>query len=1032
MTEESEGHHEDIQGFRPPDTAIIPVVGAEAPRQGAELERRAGGWLAGGGEMARLILAKDWSRTPLGPIDRWPQSLRTTVSLIQASNFPISIAWGPGNVQIYNDGYWPLCGAKHPTSMGQDFWECWASAFPVIGEAYHSAWAGKSAFLENVQMFLDRHGYLEEAWFTFSFSPITDENGRIAGLFHPVTETTAQVLSKRRIKMLRDLASRTVKSRSIDEALALSAQVFAESGLDLPFTLLYLVEADARHARLVSHSGILPDTVWAPPAVDFTATQENALASAVATAAGSGGAVQLDDMATCLAGQVRGPYAEPPRQALALPVRMPGLPKIEAVVVAGVSPRLQLNEAYRDFCEMTAAAVGRGLANARAHEEERRRAEALAEIDRAKTAFFSNISHEFRTPLTLILGPLADALAAAEPMPAWQHERVELAHRNSIRLLRLINTLLNFARIEAGRTQLRFRPTELGRYTAELASSFRSAMDKAGLSFEVQCPPLPALVFVDRDMWEQIVLNLLSNAFKHTFHGAVQVRLDWRGDHVELVVADTGVGIPEAEMSRVFERFHRIKHMRSRTHEGSGIGLALVQEVVRLHGGRIQVASEEGRGTTFTVSIPTGSAHLPPEHIDQAAAECGIATISTLAASYSQEAIQWLPDDGPSGEPPPPHVIPAGDQDRSKAPGGARRPCIVWADDNADMRAYVRRLLEVRYEVIAVADGEAALAAVKASRPDLVLADVMMPKLDGLGLLDRLREDPSTRAVPFVLLSARAGEEAAVGGLAAGADDYLAKPFSAKELLARVRAHIDLSLERRKWTRQLERTNAELAAFSSAVSHDLRAPLTSVKGYAELLALEHGPRLDERARDYLRRIEKNAEAMLTLIEGLLRLAHASRVELRKVRVDLGKLATDIVEELRSIDPERQVKVAIAAGMEATADPALTGIILSNLLRNAWKFTAKRSDARIDFGVHRIGDEDVFFVADNGAGFDMAKSAELFKPFHRLHAASDFSGTGIGLTTVRQIVDRHGGRVWAEAAFGRGATFYFTLEGSADA
>src|SRR5690349_19792058 len=164
-------------------------------------------WLAAGGEMGKLVRSMDWSKTPLGPIELWPQSLRTTVSLCLASNFPISLAWGPHRVQIYNDGYWPICGEKHPHSMGQDFKECWFSAWPAIGAAFESASAGKSAFLENQRMFLDRNGYLEETFFTFSFSPITDETGGVGGLFHPVNELTQQTLAERRLKLLRDLAA---------------------------------------------------------------------------------------------------------------------------------------------------------------------------------------------------------------------------------------------------------------------------------------------------------------------------------------------------------------------------------------------------------------------------------------------------------------------------------------------------------------------------------------------------------------------------------------------------------------------------------------------------------------------------------------------------------------------------------------------------------------------------------------------------------------------------------------------------------
>src|SRR5882757_401924 len=227
-------------------TSVLRPVDKEAP---------AADWLAGGGEMGSLVRSKDWSQTPLGPIESWPQSLRTTVSLCLASNFPISLAWGPRHVQIYNDGYWPICGGKHPHSMGQDFSECWASAWPAIGAAFERALAGDTSFLEDQRMFLDRNGYLEETFFTFSFSPIRDESGGVGGLFHPVTETTAKMVGERRTRALRDLAARAGKAQTSDEAFNLAAQTLAEYELDIPFALFYQLDPDGKKAQLIAETG---------------------------------------------------------------------------------------------------------------------------------------------------------------------------------------------------------------------------------------------------------------------------------------------------------------------------------------------------------------------------------------------------------------------------------------------------------------------------------------------------------------------------------------------------------------------------------------------------------------------------------------------------------------------------------------------------------------------------------------------------------------------------------------------------------
>jgi GAF domain-containing protein/AmiR/NasT family two-component response regulator len=458
---------------------------------------------------------------------------------------------------------------------------------------------------------------------------------------------------------------------------------------------------------------------------------------------------------------------------------------------------------------MLRESVTRSLVSARAYEEERRRAEALAELDRAKTAFFSNVSHEFRTPLTLILGPLEDALAEAEG--GERRDRLELLHRNALRLQKLVNTLLDFSRIEAGRIQASYEPVDLAALTADLASVFRSAVEKAGMRLIVACEPLGGPVYVDRDMYEKVVLNLLSNAFKFTLEGEIEVTLRDAGETAELLVRDTGTGIAEEQLPHIFERFHRVEGARARTHEGTGIGLALVRELVGLHGGTVDVRSEAGRGSTFQVTIPKGKDHLPPE---RTGGPRPLASTALAAGHYLEEALRWLPDGVPVPTTPRPAPAPAA---RQAASDEGPRPRIVWADDNADMREYVVRLLAPHYDVEAVADGEAALAAALRRPPDLMLADVMMPRLDGFGVLRGLRADERLRAVPVILLSARAGEESRVEGMGAGADDYLVKPFSARELLARVDAHLKMARERREGERALREREAWLAGQKEAL-----------------------------------------------------------------------------------------------------------------------------------------------------------------------------------------------------------------------
>jgi signal transduction histidine kinase len=976
-------------------------------------------WLPDGGEMTKVIKATDWAKTPLGSMGSWPQSLRTTVTLVQASNSPISMVWGGGNVQIYNDGYWPICGAKHPTSMGQDFRECWASVFSVIGEAYATAWSGKSAYLESMRMFLDRYGFLEETWFTFSFSPIMDESGGVGGLFHPVTEMTAQMLSVRRTKTLRDLASLAGRAKTIEEAFALTTQVLAGSDLDIPFAVFYLMDGDGSQARLVGQTGFAPGSPVTRDRVDMRAEADRPWP--LGQVARTGVPLQLDDVATRLLGLSVGPYPESPRSALVLPITQPGSDRPAAVMIAGVSARLSMSDAYRSFYDLVVASVSAALANARAYEKERSKAETLAELDRVKTTFFANVSHEFRTPLTLILGPLEDELAEAVPLPAPRHQRLETAHRNSLRLLKLVNTLLDFSRIEAGRTEATYEPCDLAADTTGLASLFRSAIERAGLALIVDCPPLPEPVYVDREMWEKIVSNLLSNAFKHTFEGSISVRLSWCVDHCLLTVKDTGIGVGAGDLPRLFERFHRVQGAKSRSYEGTGIGLALVQELARLHGGTVSATSHEGKGSTFAVTIKSSRAHLPAERVvvERTAAS------AARAAPYVEEALHWLTEESLPLRAPVPSAAESAEQGKG-TPAEGSRSRILWADDNHDMRGYVQWLLAEHYDVQSVPDGLAALTAVAQQRPDLVLTDVMMPGLDGYGLLRELRADPLTQTIPVILLSARTGEEALLEGLFTGADDYIVKPFSARELLARVRTHLELARTRREWASKLERANKELEQFAYIASHDLQEPLRMVRSYVQLLEKEYKGKLSVEADKYIHYAVDGATRMQGLINDLLSLSRLDSEAKPLVPTESNTALEDALVDLQLTLTDTSAIITKGVLPTVMADSDQLRLVFQNLIANAVKFRRPSEAPRLQVSSERVGADWIFSVKDNGIGIDPKHAERIFRMFQRLHGRGDYPGTGIGLAICKKVVERAGGRIWVDSEAGKGATFHFTL------
>jgi PAS domain S-box-containing protein len=738
-------------------------------------------FLAGGGEMGARVRAHDWSKTVLGPARQWPQSLQTAVSTCLHCSFPIITWWGRDLIVIYNDAYSQIIGNKHPWALGQrgqDLWrEIWPVIRPMLERVLDHAQASPA---DDLLLMLERRGYSEECYFSFSYSPIYDESGGVGGVFCPVIETTEKIIGARRLETLRELAALR-RAETVTEACQQAVAVLAKNGRDVPFAQLYLLSEDSASASLAAVTADPSETTLDTP---LAQVKQWPLADALKQP------TVLED----LAGKElpTGSWSQPPQQVYLAPVILPGSQRSRAVLVIGLNPHKRLDQTYRSFLELLVAQVGSTIADTIAYEAERKRAEALAQIDRAKTAFFSNVSHEFRTPLTLMLGPLEDMkrdLGGSESFSASQYVQIDLIHRNGLRLLKLVNSLLDFSRIEAGRVQASYEPVDLSGLTAQLASNFRSAVERAGLALVVDCPPLSQPVFVDRDMWEKIVLNLLSNAFKFTFEGEIAVTMRGDAAHAELLVRDTGVGVAPNELPRLFERFHRIEGQESRTYEGSGIGLALVQELVHLHGGSIRAESEPGRGTTFTVQIPFGTAHLPEHRIGAVRRR----PTSMQAVAYVQEVLRWLPDSARAAD-----AIIDGTEMPGSVPAVRQGGRILLADDNADMRAYVRHLLAPHFDVQAVADGEEALQAIRTHRPDLVLADVMMPRLDGFGLLRAIRRDESLRDLPVIMLSARAGEEARVEGLDAGADDYLIKPFSARELLARVESHLKMAQVRHK------------------------------------------------------------------------------------------------------------------------------------------------------------------------------------------------------------------------------------------
>jgi signal transduction histidine kinase len=730
--------------------------------------------------MGQRIREYDWSKTPLGPVEIWPQSLRTCVRIMLTSRQPIWIGWGKELIKLYNDPYKDIVRGKHPWALGTPASVVWKDIWKDIGPMLRQVMEeDEGTYVESQLLIMERNGYPEETYYTFSYTPIPGDNGGTAGMICANTDDTERIISERQLSTFTQLGKNLADCQSSEEVIARTIETLKQNRHDFPFALFRTISDGKAKLALSTDPGGLHESVTAE--IDLDADHEIAriLQNAVTTRQ-----LQVFEDLTQKVGKLpRGAWSVNPDKAIALPIGQPSLPQPIGVLIVGLNPYRLLDEKYRSFFLLVADQIANSFANVHALAQERKRSQALAELDKAKTTFFSNISHEFRTPLTLLLAPVEDAMGDPK-LDEENRARMSVAYRNAIRMQKLVNTLLEFSRIEAGRIEGKFRKVNICALNEDLASTFRSAVERAGMRLSIRCQRITDDVYVDTEMWERIILNLISNAFKYSVEGEIVITTRQVGAAIEVSVADTGIGIAADQIEKIFSRFHRVENPGGRSQEGTGIGLAMVKELVKLHHGNISVSSTPGKGSVFTVTIPAGREHLSDQQVDESGN--GQANEFKHSNAFVQEALKWIPTRDET-------------EIRSNQPrNNGLRSKVLLADDNADMRDYVERLLSDQFDVVTAGDGEEAFRKATEFRPDLVLSDIMMPRLDGFGLLKKIRGHREIKNTPLIFLSARAGDEAKVEGLDAGADDYLVKPFSARELIVRVANHIRINQVRRE------------------------------------------------------------------------------------------------------------------------------------------------------------------------------------------------------------------------------------------
>lgn len=761
--------------------------------------------LPGQCELAQLMRSLDWAKTSLPAPAYWPDELLSLFKFSLTSAMPSLILWGSNSSLLYNNAYKIFLNSmEHPFCLGQNAAKAlpalWSELAPLVHQVFTT---GRALVRETCGFLLSRHRPLEEVFVHLTINPIFASKGKdVKGVFCVFIDQTEQVVNARRLSTLRHLEEFQRKTANVMDAIYNVSHSLSCNTQDIPFAAIYLLDEDRTQAILNSTTGlkngsslpaVVPISLLEMPLTWISATKELTPSLAVwISAVVNGGKMELVDYLPVLDKE------EPnsTEQVLILPIKEHE-DLIVGVLILGVNAHCAFNEAYRSFFNSVGKFIAKTLSDTKVYALEKKVAEELLEQDRAKNNMFRTISHEFRTPLTLIMGTLEKIFELESNDTVLNPEDLHLVYRNAQRLLKLVDNLLDFTRLETDQMQIQFEPYNLSLFTRELASTFRSTIEGAGLTFKVECFELSESIYIDPALWEKIVLNLISNAFKFTFSGTIILQLHERSDEaVELIIKDSGIGIAHNELPYLFNRFQCIKSTRGRTLEGSGMGLPLVKELVALHKGTVQVISEVNRGTTFTVTLQKGSKHLPSVQVMSGGKKEPHDTQKML---FIAEAVRWYM----------PEYIEA------RTPNNLKSANILVADDNADMREYLSRLLGKHWKVETVANGALALEKIKIrtqnslyeSPYDLIVLDLIMPGLNGFQLLQILKSDPITNEIPVIMLSGRAEEGSRLEGLKKGADDYLVKPFSSEELIVRVETILKLTVQRRLLIHELNIMN---------------------------------------------------------------------------------------------------------------------------------------------------------------------------------------------------------------------------------
>jgi signal transduction histidine kinase len=633
----------------------------------------------------------------------------------------------------------------------------------------------------------------------------------------------------------------------------------------------------------------------------------------------------------------------------------------------------------------------------------------LIESEVLKTEFFSNVSHELRTPLTLIISPLESMLQGElNSNPSEQKQAMQIMHHNSIRLLQMITGLLDFSKMEAGKLPVHLEPTDITALTELIITDFKPLAAQKGIKLDLQLENIDHRVDLDRYLYERIFFNLLSNALKFTPKGGsvqvnVNVKLQLENDLLTLSVKDTGCGISETDQKNLFQKFRQLQGSSTRRFEGSGLGLALVKEIVTLLNGKVSVASKPDHGSTFTVelTVPRSTSSVPASREDAYRTSMMVNLRPQTDFTLTQTNADSFPK-------------------------------VLIAEDNAELVFYISTLLKDFCQLKSARNGYEAFEITGSWKPDIVLCDIMMPDMDGLTLCRQIKGHPELSQTNVIILTALTNRESLLKGWEAGADEYLYKPFHPEELVTRVRTMLRAIKERKskeeqlaKKNKELTRSNNELQQFAYVASHDLQEPLRMVKNFTQLLVNHSHIKGQKETDEFISYILDGTSRMQSLIEALLAYARIDSADQPPEEVCMNDVMEEVLENLKTSTESQHARITFNSLPTVQANRVQMIQLLQNIISNALKFHGKE-DPHIHISVVQKDSCWEFLVQDNGIGIEPQYREKIFAIFQRLHSRQEYPGTGIGLAICKKIVETHEGNIWVESEAGKGSTFHFSL------